>query len=204
MEQLLFGAFSGRTRASARAVVRVPNPVHAVLCLIASFVSACALMMLLQVEFMSLIFVVVYVGAIAVLFLFVVMMLNLGSIKDPMSSQVGLLSVMLLGLVGLQMMLRRGSYGDKRVALQASMEPTYVAWVDLWDPMTTMDTLGQLLYTHSFVYLLLAGFVLLVARIGAIVLTLKIRTFARSKRQQVHQQRSRDSERAVMLTRLVK
>lgn len=195
------GRFSARTRSSARAVVRVPNPVHAVLCLIASFVSACVLMRLMQVEFMSLIFVVVYVGAIAVLFLFVVMMLNLGAIKEPRSSQRSSRARMRGRLGVTYRAVRPASYSDTRVPLSVGSDRAYVRWLDLWDPRTTLDTMGQRLYTHSFVYLLLAGFVLLVARLGAIVLTLKIRTFARSKRQQVHQQRSRDADRAVMRVR---
>ena len=222
MESTLFMIFSGRTRGSARSVVLVSHPVHAVLCLIASFVSACALMLLLQVEFMALIFVVVYVGAIAVLFLFVVMMLNLNVTSMPGSSRDFRrrdlwASFVLLTLV----MLRRrrtlqGASQDSARDLAAWVNSrtreqgnsslngeVYRSWIERMDSVTTMETRGQVLYTHSFVYLLMAGFVLLVARIGAIVLTLKVRTFARAKRQQVYQQRSRDAESAIMRTRAV-
>jgi len=201
LELTLFTLFGSMTRISARSVIRVPNPVHAVLCLISSFVSACALMRLLQVEFMALIFIVVYVGAIAVLFLFVVMMLNLGSSKDPMDASTGVWASMRLFVARCERRLVRGSYG--LVAVDQMTQEPYVHWVELMDPINSLETLGQVLYTHSFVYLLMAGFVLLVSRIGAIVLTLKVRTFARAKRQQVHHQRSRDSERAIRMTRIV-
>ena len=199
LELTLFTLFGLTTRVSARSVIRVSNPVHAVLCLISAFVSACALMRLLQVEFMALIFVVVYVGAIAVLFLFVVMMLNIGSSKEPMSARSDVWAFIRLFVARTERALVRGSYG--LVRRHTASQTVYVDWVELIDPVNSLETMGQVLYTHSFVYLLLAGFVLLVARVGAIVLTLKVRTFARSKRQQIHQQRSRDSESAIMMTR---
>lgn len=212
LESTLFTLFGLTTRVSARSVIRVAHPVHAVLCLIASFVSACALMRLLQVEFMALIFIVVYVGAIAVLFLFVVMMLNLGSSSslshgDEDGSPRGTggktrrLSSVRCGISRSERRLVRSSYGLVGVT-HLTQEP-YVNWVELMDPMNSLETMGQRLYTHYFLYMLLAGFVLLVARVGAIVLTLKVRTFARSKRQQVHQQRSRDAERAIRMTKRV-
>ena len=80
----------------------------------------------------------------------------------------------------------------------ASTDRTYVSWVSLVDPRTTMDTLGQVLYTHRFVYVLRAGFVLLVALVGAIVLTLKVRRASMAKRQHLHEQLSRDADHAVM------
>jgi len=73
--------FSRTARGSARVVVLASNPVHSVLSLVLAFVNVCGLMLRLQVEFMARIFRVVYVGAIAVLFLFVIMMLNLGNVS---------------------------------------------------------------------------------------------------------------------------
>lgn len=209
MEARLFHVFSGISRLAALSVILVSNPVHSVLSLIVAFVSACGLMMLLQVEFMSLVFVVVYVGAIAVLFLFVVMMLNLGSVKDIWGRSRVASWMSVIVFVGVaEFLLRETGYrpslvdldGAQDVLHRAGME-SFVVWNELLDPVTTLDTLGQVLYTNSFIYLLLAGFVLLVARIGAIVLTLKVRTFAIAKRQQVFQQLARDSDRAIMMVR---
>lgn len=202
MEMRLFGGFGARTRVSAAAVVLLPNPVHAVLSLIVSFVSGSALMLMLQVEAMGLLFITVYVGAIAVLFLFVVMMLNLGNTNDPRWSRTSVrygsgARVALVGFLGFEGM--RGW-----VTVKEQTQESYVQWVDLMDSLNGMEALGQLLYTHRFIYLLLAGFVLLVARRGAIVLTLKVRTFVLSKRQQVYQQRSRDADRAIMKLRVVR
>jgi len=74
----------------------------------------------------------------------------------------------------------------------------YVEWVKIRDPMWGMTAFGQILYTDGMVYVVGAGMVLLVAMIGSIVLTLKVRTFARAKRQQVDQQISRDADAAVL------
>jgi NADH-quinone oxidoreductase subunit J len=167
-------------------------------------------MMLLQVEFMALIFVVVYVGAIAVLFLFVVMLRNLNSTQatralwDPRRRPVWATLRRFMGRAEAVRAYSSSDWVRLETAAPALSRGAYVSWVDRLDPMTTLQTVGQVLYTHSFVYLLLAGFVLLVARIGAIVLTLKVRTFAISKRQHIHQQRSRDAERAIMKTRVVR
>lgn len=199
MEFILFLSFSALMLASATAVIMVPNPVHSVLALVLSFVSSCGLMMLLQVEFMALVFIMVYVGAIAVLFLFVVMMLNLGRLKDTMFSTGWMGMFLMRGLV--EWILVDYVYASISVPLSVSSSESYVMWSELLDTFTTLDTLGQVLYTHYLSYLLMAGFVLLVARIGAIVLTLKVRTFALSKRQQVFQQLSRDADRAILLVR---
>lgn len=198
MEQVVFVLFSGRLRLSAVAVVSLPNPVHSVLSLVAAFVSACGLMMLLQAEFMSLLFVVVYVGAIAVLFLFVVMMLNLGSLKDS-HGFTGVTAMVVLMVLTDLLLMRLLSLDVSLTAI--APRPTHVVWVDVLDSRTTLETLGQVLYTHYMLDLLLAGFVLLVARVGAIVLTLKVRQFALAKRQQVFQQLSRDADRAVLMVR---
>jgi hypothetical protein len=74
---------------------------------------------------------------------------------------------------------------------------TYVEWVKVRDPMWGMTRFGQVLFTDGMMYVVGAGMVLLVAMLGSIVLTLKVRTFARAKRQHVDQQRSRDADQAV-------
>lgn len=201
MEAFLFGVFSLIAMFSSVAVVVVANPVHSVLGLIVAFVSSCGLMMMLQVEFMSLVFIVVYVGAIAVLFLFVVMMLNLGDRKESSWEETVFMLNLFLGLGAVQMVLASYFYSSLVGELDQMGSSNYLVWMELVDSLTTLSTLGQVLYTHYFLYLLMAGFVLLVARVGAIVLTLKVRTFALSKRQQVFQQLSRDADRAIMLVR---
>jgi NADH-quinone oxidoreductase subunit J len=203
MESRLFGVFSGLTIMASLRVVRLPHPVHAVLSLIAAFVCASALMILLQLEFMALIFVVVYVGAIAVLFLFVVMMLNLAPSNEGRRSGAEILASF---LVAMTLYRRLTSSHGELMALSSDArhgfagfagDVTYVEWITRVDSRTSIDTLGQVLYTHRFIYVLMAGFVLLVALVGAIVLTLKVRHASIAKRQQIYQQLSRDADHAV-------
>jgi len=177
-------------------------------------------MMRLQIEFMALIFIVVYVGAIAVLFLFVVMMLNLNTrqaseasseLNAERDSQSPLqsfrnTSLRVVFITGMRRSPRRSSEVVWKLPYDSVHEDrrgeSYVSWVNRLDPRTSLETLGQVLYTSKLAYLVMAGFVLLVARVGAIVLTLQVRSFALAKRQQVHQQRSRDLNRALMFTRI--
>jgi hypothetical protein len=82
-------------------------------------------------------------------------------------------------------------------ATHAVVPVVYVEWVSRRDGRTNRSTRGEVLYGYGLVYVLRAGIVLLVAMVGAIVLTLKVRTQSRAKRQQAHQQRARDADRAV-------
>ena len=203
MEQRLINVFSRIARGSARVVVLASNPVHSVLSLVLAFVNVCGLMLLLQVEFIALIFRVVYVGAIAVLFLFVIMILNLGTVSKENHLEQSVVSIL-----GRLFQVERALLLSHEVGLVDSTgllsRGEYVTQIKRMDGRNTIETLGQVLYTHYFMYVIIAGFVLLVAMIGAIVLTLSVRTFARAKRQQVQQQRSRDIENAVMRVRLEK
>jgi NADH-quinone oxidoreductase subunit J len=205
MERVVFERASTRMRRSARMVVISPNPVHAVLYRVVVFVNASRRRFLLQVEFRARILRVVYVGAIAVLFRFVVMMLNLsegsaatdvekGGVAAP--GQVFAGRTRRLGRVRVSRYTRSAQpirIPDPRRRETAS----YVEWVKVRDPMLGMTAFGQLLYSDGRLYVVGAGMVLLVAMLGSIVLTLKVRTFAMAKRQQVDQQRSRDADRAV-------
>jgi NADH-quinone oxidoreductase subunit J len=200
LESRLFTRLSGMTLVASWMVIQRPHPVHAVIALILAFVSASGLMMLLQLEFMALRFMVVYVGAIAVLFLFVVMMLNLSpSEKRPHWVEWGralrLASMIYHVLITSS---RTGLISRDENSLGVS-SLTYVTWIELLDSMSSRDPLGHVLYTHRWRDLILAGYVLLVALVGAIVLTLKVRHAARSKRQHVHQQMSRDADHAVRM-----
>jgi NADH-quinone oxidoreductase subunit J len=201
MEQTRFSVFSGVSILASLMVVRLPHPVHAVLSLIVAFVSASALMLLLQLEFMALIFVVVYVGAIAVLFLFVVMMLNLAPSSGRFGQGKSGTELLASFRVALTLYGRLTASQRDLVSLETGTSDPFVQWVTLMDPVTSMETLGQILYTHRFLYVLMAGFVLLVALVGAIVLTLKVRRSSVAKRQQLYQQLSRDADNAVMFVR---
>jgi NADH-quinone oxidoreductase subunit J len=150
-------------------VISSRNPVHSVLFLIFTFFNAAALFILMGAELLALILVIVYVGAVAVLFLFVVMMLDInfaelrqGFIKYlPAGALVGAL---LLG----ELIFVLGSWvvGGRAQSLAAAPIPSH---------MTNAAALGSVLYTQYVLYFQLAGIVLLVAMVGAIVLTLRQR-----------------------------
>jgi NADH-quinone oxidoreductase subunit J len=196
-EPLLFYLFGAITLVSAVMVISSRNPVHSVLFLILAFCSSSGLLILLEAEFMAMIFIVVYVGAIAVLFLFVVMMLNIkiSEVIDEIYQYVPV-----GGLIGIIFLLEVFLIVDNDfVPLLASGNKVgdYVEWSGYVDPVSNLSSLGQVLYSHYAVAFLMAGIILLVAMIGAIVLTMQIRTTVR--RQHIFQQLSRDAENAIFL-----
>jgi NADH-quinone oxidoreductase subunit J len=167
------------------------NPVHSVLWLILSFVSAAGLFVLLGAEFVAMLLVIVYVGAVAVLFLFVVMMLDVdfAELKAEMAKYMPL--ALLIGVILLmQFGLAFGNWqmADGVEAARRSVTP---------EGVENTAALGLLLYDTYFILFQLAGLILLVAMIGAIVLTLRHRTDV--KRQDVLAQMYRDPAKAMEL-----
>jgi NADH-quinone oxidoreductase subunit J len=197
MEQVLFYLFSAVAILSGLMVIRAENPVHSVLFLILTFFNVSGLLLLLEIEFLAMVFLVVYVGAIAVLFLFVVMMLNIKIGKDnndllkylPIGAIVGVIFLMEIFLI------TRKDY----VALSTTDlgSTPLVEWGSLFNSLTNVEVLGQLMYTYYFYFFIVAGFILLVAMIGAIILTMQ--ASANVRRQQIFQQVSRNMESAVFL-----
>ncbi|MGJ8615972.1 MAG: NADH-quinone oxidoreductase subunit J [Sulfitobacter sp.] len=167
------------------------NPVHSVLWLILSFLSAAGLFVLLGAEFVAMLLIIVYVGAVAVLFLFVVMMLDVdfAELKAEMARYMPL--ALLIGLVILmQFVMAFGAWETSAAAegLRANAI----------DPNTfNTKALGMVLYDQYFLLFQLAGLILLVAMIGAIVLTLRHRVDVR--RQDVVAQMMRDPAKAMEL-----
>lgn len=166
------------------------NPVHSVLWLILAFLSSAGLFVLLGAEFIAMLLMIVYVGAVAVLFLFVVMMLDVdfAELKAEMSKYMPLallIGVILLMQLGMAMGVWSFSEGiDARIAAPAG------------DTQNTA-ALGLLIYDKYIILFQLSGLILLVAMIGAIVLTLRHRTNV--KRQNVMQQMHRDPAVAMEL-----
>jgi len=184
IQALAFYLFAAVTIAAAFLVITVRNPVHSVLFLILAFFNAAGLFVLLGAEFLAMILVIVYVGAVAVLFLFVVMMLDI----DFVELRQGFLNYLPVGgLVGfilaLELILVLGANSVAPIeGMAASPTPP------LGD-VTNTEALGRILYT-DYVYLFqTAGLVLLVAMIGAIVLTLRTREGVR--RQNISEQVAR-------------
>ena len=173
IETIAFYVFGVILVASAAAVVISRNPVHSVLFLILAFFNAAGLFVLLGAEFVAMILVIVYVGAVAVLFLFVVMMLDI-NFRELRSGMNRLLPFgIFLGLVlGIELIfLLFGNWVGPSPAAAAA--PAL--------PVTNTRALGQLLYTHYLYVFQAAGLILLVAMVGAIVLTLRQRVGVRKQ-----------------------
>jgi NADH-quinone oxidoreductase subunit J len=188
-----FYGFATVAIVSALLVVTARNPVHSVLWLILTFLSSAGLFILLGAEFLAMLLLIVYVGAVAVLFLFVVMMLDIdfAALKAemagylPLASLVGLIILMQLGLLYGAWTQAEGALG-----LRQAVTP------DLAQVENTR-ALGLILYDQYFLQFQLSGLVLLVAMIGAIVLTLRHRVGV--KRQNVLAQMYRDPAKAMEL-----
>ncbi len=188
-----FYAFAIVIVTAALLVVTARNPVHSVLWLILCFLSAAGMFVLLGAEFMAMLLIIVYVGAVAVLFLFVVMMLDIdfAALKGEMARYFPIAS--LVGLVLLmQLALLYGSWAQAEGALGLRQAVT----PDL-DEVHNTKALGLILYDQYFILFQLSGLILLVAMIGAILLTLRKRENV--KRQDVVAQMHRDPAKAMEL-----
>jgi NADH-quinone oxidoreductase subunit J len=189
LQALAFYLFSFVTIASGIMVIAARNPVHSVLFLILAFFNAAALFVLLGAEFLAMILVVVYVGAVAVLFLFVVMMLDIdfGALRQgvmvylPVGALIGFILMVELGFVVFSWQLGSAASGGLPRAAT--------------DGVSNTEALGRILYTDYIFHFQTAGIVLLVAMIGAIVLTLRQRPGV--KRQSISAQVGRTREAAI-------
>jgi NADH-quinone oxidoreductase subunit J len=189
---LFFYLFSALAVGSAVMVVTARNPVHSVLFLILCFFNAAGLFILMGAEFLAMILVVVYVGAVAVLFLFVVMMLDVDFVKlrEGMASYLPVGAV--IGLIVLvELALLFGTTG---------FAPAGIAATSPQGTMTNTAELGMVLYTRYVYWFQLAGLVLLVAMVGAIVLTLRHK--AGVKRQNIADQVARTPAMAVEIRKV--
>jgi NADH-quinone oxidoreductase subunit J len=175
--------------ASAFCVVTARNPVHSVLFLILTFFSAAGLFVLLGAEFLAMLLVVVYVGAVAVLFLFVVMMLDI----DFARLRVGYVQYLPFGLVVAAILLAEMIFVSNVVAGRSAAKGDLpmVAPANL----SNAQAIGKVLYTDYVYYFQAAGIVLLIAMIGAIVLTLTHK--AKVRRQDIGSQVNRARKAAV-------
>jgi NADH-quinone oxidoreductase subunit J len=177
--------------ASAIGVIAARNPVHSVLFLILTFFNAAGLFVLLGAEFLAMLLVVVYVGAVAVLFLFVVMMLDV----DFVELKQGFLSYLPIGLIVALLL-----FGELVLVANASLSahgaPIALA-PEGQAQVTNAEQIGQVLYTDYLLLFQMAGLILLVAMIGAIVLTLRHRPGV--KKQDIAAQVGRRRSEAVEL-----
>ncbi|SDU12171.1 NADH dehydrogenase subunit J [Stappia sp. ES.058] len=191
LQAIFFYLFATVAVASAFMVIASRNPVHSVLFLILAFFNAAGLFILLGAEFLAMLLVVVYVGAVMVLFLFVVMMLDV----DFVEMRQGFLQYMPVGgligmilLVELLLVLGVWVISPEVIANTSAPAPTPQDGANI-------SALGQLIYTRYILYFQTAGLVLLVAMIGAIVLTLRHKEGV--KRQDISTQVGRTRDAAI-------
>ena len=191
---LFFYLFAGVCVASAALVIVSRNPVHSVLYLILAFVNASGLFILMGAEFLGMMLIVVYVGAVAVLFLFVIMMLDV----DFVELREGFMQYLPVGLVigGIfvfELLLAVGGW-----VINPSVTKNITSAIPT--NISNTEALGLVLYTKYIHYFQLAGMVLLVAMIGAIVLTLRHKVMV--KRQDINVQNARTPELAMSVRKV--
>jgi NADH-quinone oxidoreductase subunit J len=171
-------------------VVTAKNPVHSVLFLILAFFSSAGLFVLLGAEFLAMLLVVVYVGAVAVLFLFVVMMLDVDFVglregfARYMPIAIIVAGILLIEMIIITSAVVTGGAGARATEVVVATPET-----------SNIEAIGRVLYTDYIYFFQAAGIVLLIAMIGAIVLTLRHKPGVR--RQKVHDQVTRDARTAI-------
>jgi NADH-quinone oxidoreductase subunit J len=190
LQAIAFYIMSAVTLGSALMVVSARNPVHSVLFLILSFFSAAGLFVLLGAEFLAMLLVVVYVGAVAVLFLFVVMMLDVDfrSLRQGFARYLpfgGVVAAFLL----IEMILISSAVAERGAVATATNT--------LPEGVSNVEAIGRVLYTDYVYFFQAAGLVLLVAMIGAIVLTLRHRPGV--KRQNIGDQVARTPAKGMVV-----
>jgi len=184
IEVLLFYILGSLALVSGGLVVSARNPVHSILFLVLVFCNSAGLLLLLETEFLAMILLVVYVGAIVVLFLFVVMMLNIRvtELKESVLRYIPIGGLVLIIFLIEILSIINGdlvpffsatnlNLDSQFILLQKDL--TLVLWSNNISPTTNIEALGELLYTYYFYCFLMASLILLVAMIGAILLTMR-------------------------------
>lgn len=198
---LLFYLFSFLILIFAFLVLTAKNTVHSVMFLILTFVNAAGLFILLGAEFLAMLLIVVYVGAIAVLFLFVVMMLNIDEIKAKVRKINVPLALIVSVVIFVEMFLIISSSQISQISPAARVDSEILNLFNKEDNITSTHLIGANLYTSFFYQFQLSGAILFVAMIGAIVLTLREnRRFI--KKQSISAQVNRKREDAVEVVKV--
>lgn len=204
LEGLLFLFFSSITLTSAIFVIYSINTIYSVFFLILVFISTTALLLISEVEFLSLMLIIIYVGAITVLFIFVIMMLDINVlIKKKNDNNFGYLPIIcLIGFI----------FFIETYLMFSKVFTTYFNFLDssfffkkvfnktiihLVDDINNIETLGQVLYTYYSFFFLIAGIILLIALIGAITLTKKNKKRETFLTKNIYKQLSRNASKAV-------
>jgi NADH-quinone oxidoreductase subunit J len=191
VQAIFFYLFAAICVASAFMVIAARNPVHSVLFLILAFVNAAGLFVLMGAEFLAMILVVVYVGAVAVLFLFVVMMLDV----DFAQLRQGFLQYLPFGMLIGGIFLAELLFIVGTWTIGANVPKSILSPIPPLEQISNTEAIGLVLYTRYVYFFELAGLILLVAMVGAIVLTLHHRV--RVRRQNIAAQVARTPKTAI-------
>jgi NADH:ubiquinone oxidoreductase subunit 6 (subunit J) len=184
IEVLLFYIFGSLALVSGGLVVSARNPMHSILFLVLVFCNSAGLLLLLETEFLAMLFLIVYVGAIAILFLFVVMMLNIRvtELKESILRYIPIGGLVLIIFFIEVISILNGdlvpffsvsnlSLANKAFLYQPDL--SLIVWSNNIAPVTNIEAIGELLFTYYFYAFLMASLILLVAMIGAILLTMR-------------------------------
>ena len=190
----MFYFFSNILLFSALMVVVVQNSIYSVLFLVCSFISAASLLFILECEFIALLFIIIYVGAIAVLFLFVVMMLDIKTVNltkntikyFPFGSFISI--IFLFEILAIILKNFKSNPYQKKFLVNF-----YYNWYEKLDALTEIEAIGQVLYTHYVLQFLVAGYILFLAVVGSIVLTISPPS-KKAKSQITYRQISRNQD----------
>ena len=195
LQTIAFYVMAAATLGAGLAVVFARNPVHSVLFLITCFFSAAGLFVLLGAEFLAMLLIVVYVGAVAVLFLFVVMMLDIdfAALRSGFARYLPVGGIV-AGALAVEMVLIAATVAS-RGAAKGNATPSASG-----DAPTNIEAIGRVLYTDYVYFFQAAGLVLLVAMIGAIVLTLRHKPGV--KRQDISAQVARTPATAIEIKKV--
>lgn len=191
LQNILFYFFESFLIISAIMVITTNNAIYSIFFLILVFSNATCLLLLLGAEFLALIIILVYIGAVAVLFLFVIMMLDVKHIDKKEKNFFTILPInLIIGFTFLSC-LYFVIFKDLTYNLKPVEERIYFFnWIKSIHSFSNIEVIGQYLYTYGFLYFLTAGLILLVAMIGSIILTINIDKTI--KRQQVNEQIARN------------
>jgi NADH:ubiquinone oxidoreductase subunit 6 (subunit J) len=202
LSSIIFYLLSSGAIISSIMVITARNPIHSVLFLVLVFFNVAGLLILVDIEFLAIMFLIIYVGAIGILFLFVVMMLNVKvtELNDsfirylPIGAIIGFIFLFEVFLVidnDLVPIIQLS-------AIEELVDPySLKIWASNVDNVTNIVSLGQIIYTYHYYNFLVASLILLVAMIGAIVLTLHKRSV--TVRQKVYDQVARDLKKAIFI-----
>lgn len=193
-EIILFQILTGLLISSAFLVILSKNPVHSVLFLILAFVNSTALLLLCKIEFISIILVIIYVGAIAVLFLFVVMMLDINIVNQSFKDKLVYFPISFFIFFMFLSEILMLKHTTKDIYQNNDLLFNRNDWLNSFDFISNTETISQVLYTYYFIYFLIAGIILLIALLGAVSLTLRKN---KKYNQKVFKQLSRSANNSI-------